>query len=294
MKPLRTALFAPGNRPDRAEKALALNADAVILDLEDAVPIAEKEKSRPLIREVLDKNPGKRMYVRVNGLKTPYFKEDLEAVVSKNLEGIVLPKVESREDIFILDGLLTVLERKSGMKLGCLEVISSCESAKGVEEIYAIVSAKPEYHRVSTVGFGAADYTLDLGISMTREGKELDYPRSRIPIASRAAGILPPLDSPWMIDLKDIDGLIDHAKKAKAYGFMGKICIHPNQIEPCHDVFTPTKEEIAYAKKVIEAFTQAEREGRAAIQLEGRFIDYPIVEKSRRICQLAEVIAGKS
>jgi citrate lyase subunit beta/citryl-CoA lyase len=97
-----------------------------------------------------------------------------------------------------------------------------------------------------------------------------------------------------MIDLKDMDGLIDHAKKAKAYGFMGKICIHPNQIQPCHDVFTPTEEEIAYAKKVIEAFTQAEREGRAAIQLEGRFIDYPIVEKSRRICQLAEAIAGKS
>ena len=294
MKPLRTALFAPGNRPDRAEKALALNADAVILDLEDAVPIAEKEKSRPLIREILDKNPGKRMYVRVNGLKTPYFKEDLEAVVCKNLVGIVLPKVEAPEDIFILDGLLTVLERKAGMKLGSLEVISSCESAKGVQEIYTIVSAKPEYHQVSTVGFGAADYTLDLGISMTREGKELDYPRSRIPVASRAAGILPPLDSPWMIDLKDMDGLIDHAKKAKAYGFMGKICIHPNQIQPCHDVFTPTEEEIAYAKKVIEAFTQAEREGRAAIQLEGRFIDYPIVEKSRRICQLAEAIAGKS
>jgi citrate lyase subunit beta / citryl-CoA lyase len=293
MKPLRTALFVPGNRPDRAEKTLASNADAVFIDLEDSVPIAEKEKSRPLVREILDKNPGKRIYVRVNGLKTPYFKEDLESIVCNNLCGILLPKVESPEDIFVVDVLLTMLERKAGIKLGVLEVLSICESAKGLEEIYAIVSAKPEHHRVSIVGFGAADYTLDLGISMTREGKELDYPRSRIPVACRAAGIMPPLDSPWMVDLKDIDGLINHAKIAKSYGFMGKICIHPNQIQPCHDVFTPTVEEIAYAKKVIEAFTEAEHEGKAAIQLEGRFIDYPIVEKSRRICDLADAIAGK-
>ena len=290
MKPLRTALFAPGNRPDRAEKALGLNADAVIIDLEDAVPIAEKEKSRPLVREVLDRNRGKRMYVRVNALTTPYCKEDLEAVVCKNLTGIILPMVESPEDIFELDRLLTPLERKAGIEVGALEVMSTCETAKGLEEIYSVASAKPEHHPVSVVGFGAADYTLDLGITLTREAKELDYPRTRIPVASRAAGIMPPLDTPWMVDLKDIDGLIADAKKAKAYGFQGKIVIHPNQIQPCHDVFTPTEEEIAYAKKVIEAFKEAEREGKAAIQLEGKFIDYAIVKKSRRIYDLAQAI----
>lgn len=290
MKPLRTALFAPGNRPDRVEKALGLNADAVIIDLEDAVTISEKEKSRPLVREVLDRNPGKRMYVRVNGLITPYLMGDLEAVVCKNLVGIVLPKVEAPEYIFELDRLLTELETRAGMEPGILEVISTCETAKGLEEIYPIVSAKPDHHRVSTVGFGAADYTLDLGISLTREGKELEYPRSRIPVACRAAGIMPPLDTPWMVDLRDIDGLIADAKKAKAYGFQGKIVIHPNQIEPCHKVFTPTEQEIAYAKKVIEAFEEAKREGKAAIQLEGKFIDYAIVEKSRQIYDLAKAI----
>jgi citrate lyase subunit beta/citryl-CoA lyase len=139
MKPLRTALFAPGNRPDRAEKAIGLDADAVIVDLEDAVPIAEKESSRSLVRDILDKHPGKRMYVRINALSTPYAKEDLEAIVSKNLEGILLPKVESPEDIFEIDRLLTTLEKSNGLEVGALEIISICETAKGIEEIYPIV-----------------------------------------------------------------------------------------------------------------------------------------------------------
>lgn len=290
MKPLRTALFAPGNRPDRAEKAIGLGADAVIIDLEDAVPIAEKESSRARVREVLDRHTGKRMYVRINALTTPYAGEDLEAVASKNLNGVLLPKVESPEDILEMDRLLADLERKNGLEVGVLEVISICETAKGLEEIYPIVSAKPEHHLISAVAFGAADYTLDLGIGLTREGKEIEYPRIRIPIACRAAGIMPPLDTPWMIDLKDIDGLIEDAKRAKAYGFQGKILIHPNQIEPCNSIFTPTAEEIAYAQKVIDAFEEAEREGKAAIQLEGKFIDYPVVEKSRRICDLSRAI----
>jgi len=291
MKILRTVLFAPGNRPDRAEKAIGLNADAACIDLEDAVPLAEKEKTRTLVREVLDRNPGKRIYVRINALTTPYYKEDLEAVVCKNLTGIILPMVESPEDIFKLDRLLTPLEKKAGVKVGSLEVHSDCETAKGLEEIYSIASAKPENHPVTAVGFGAADYTMDLGINLTREGKELDYPRARIAVASRAAGIMPPLDAPWMIDLKDIDGLIADAKRAKSYGFQGKTVIHPNQIQPCNDVFTPTEEEIVCARKIIEAFDEAEREGKTAIQLEGKFIDYAIVKRYRGIYELAQAIS---
>jgi citrate lyase subunit beta/citryl-CoA lyase len=292
MKPLRTALFAPGNRPDRAEKALGLDADAVIIDLEDAVPIAEKESSRPLVKQVLEKHPGKRMYVRINALSTPYAQDDLKGVLCNNLKGIMLPKVESPDDIFEIDKLLTELEAAAGLEREVLEVMPICETAKGLEEAYRIASARPQHHRILTFAFGAADYTLDLGISLTREGKELEYPRSRLPVACRAARILPPLDTPWMVDLKDMDGLIADIRKAKAFGFMGKIVIHPNQIQPCHDIFTPTEEEIGYAKKVIEAFEEAERAGKAAIQIEGKFIDYPVVEKSRRILDLARVISG--
>jgi len=293
MKPLRTALFAPGNRPDRAEKASGLGADAVIIDLEDAVPIAEKESSRPLVKQVLEKYPGKRMYVRINALTTPYAQDDLKGVLSKNLKGIMLPKVESPDDIFEIDKLLTKFEAAAGLESGVLEVIPICETAKGLEEAYSIASARPRHHRILTFAFGAADYTLDLGIGLTREGKELEYPRSRLPVACRAGRIMPPLDTPWMLDLKDMDGLIADIKKAKAYGFMGKIVIHPNQIQPCHDIFTPSEAEILYAQKVIDAFEKAERVGKAAIQLEGKFIDYPVVEKSRRIVELAQAI-GKS
>jgi citrate lyase subunit beta/citryl-CoA lyase len=293
MKPLRTALFVPGNRPDRAEKAIGTAADAVIIDLEDAVPLAEKESTRVLVREVLDGHPGRRMFVRINALSTPYAKDDLAAIVSGNLEGIMLPKVESPDDIFTIDILLTELEEKHSMPPGKLEVMSICETARGLEELYPILSAKPAHNRVAVVTFGAADYTLDLGIALTREGKELEYPRARIPVACRSAGIMPPLDTPWMVDLKDIEGLIADAKKAKAHGFGGKLLIHPNQIEPCHDVFTPSQKEIDFAKKVIEVFEAAEKRGQAAIQLDGKFIDYPVLMQAKRISDLAESMAKK-
>ena len=290
MKPIRTALFAPGNRPDRVEKALGLDADAVIMDLEDAVPFAEKESTRKTVRDLLDKYPGKRMYVRINALNTPYAKEDIAALGSKNIVGLMLPKVESPDDLIAFGRLLTDLERDSGLIEGSLEVLSICETAKGLEEIYSIASVKTEPNRDMIITFGAADYTLDLGISLTREGRELDYPRTRLPIASKAARIGPPLDTPWMVDLKDIDGLVADAQKAKAYGFQGKIVIHPTQIQPCHDVFTPTQAEIDYARKIVEAFEAAERDGKAAIQLDGKFIDYPVVERARRTIELSRAI----
>jgi citrate lyase subunit beta/citryl-CoA lyase len=293
MKPIRTALFAPGNRPDRVEKALGLDADAVIMDLEDAVPIAEKESTRKTVRDLLEKYPGKRMYVRINALTTPYAKADIAALGSENLNGLMLPKVESANDLITLGSLLTDLEKVSGLVKGSLEILSICETAKGLEEIYSIVSAQLEPKRDMIVAFGAADYTLDLGITLTREGMELDYPRTRIPIACRAAGIVPPLDTPWMVDLKDMDGLLADVRKAKAYGFQGKVVIHPNQIQPCHDVFTPTKAEIDYAQKIVETFEAAERDGKAAIQIDGKFIDYPVVERARRTIELSRSIEKK-
>lgn len=291
MKPLRTALFVPGNRTDRAAKALDLAADAVILDLEDAVPIAEKEKTRALVRDVLESSSGKRVYVRVNGLSTPYCREDLEAVVCGNLTGILMPKVESPENVFQTDTLLTELEKAAGLEIGSLEVVSLCESATALEGIYQTASTNPKHHKISAVALGGADYVLDMGVTMTRRALELEYPRQRIPVACRAAGISPPIDTPWMVDIKDIDGLVEDAKRAKAYGFQGKLLIHPIQIEPCNEVFTPTEEEIVYAKRLIKAFEEAERAGRSVFQLEGNLIDYPMLERAKRICALARTIS---
>jgi citrate lyase subunit beta/citryl-CoA lyase len=291
--PLRTALFVPGNRPDRVDKAVNSGADAVIIDLEDAVALAEKEETRLKVQEKVFEHADKKILVRVNALNSPFFQGDLEEVIVGDLGSIMVPKVERVEDIHEIHKRLLNVEREKGLASGSISVVPLIESAMAVQNIFQIVSGETDPPRVSTVAFGAADYTLDLGVEMTRQGEELTYPRSRIAIACRAAGVDPPLDSPFMIDLRDLEALQVDAKRAKQLGFQGKLCIHPNQIEPCHAVFSPTAEEISYAERVIKAFEEAEAKGIAAIQLDGKFIDYPVVERSRRILRLSATIEAK-
>jgi len=281
--PLRTALFVPGNRPDRVDKAVNAGADAVIIDLEDAVPLSHKEETRPQVREKIIQHRDKKLIVRVNSLESGFFPGDLQEVIEKGLGCIIVPKVESAEQIRVIDERLTEVEKGKGLNVATIEVIPLIESAKAVQNVFQILSQKTAPPRIFTAAFGGADYALDLGIELTREGAELNYPRSRIAVACRAAGVEPPLDTPFMIDLKDMEGLKADARRAKQLGFQGKMCIHPNQIEPCHAVFTSTREEILYAQRVVQAFEEAEAKGTAAIQLDGKFIDYAIVERSRRI-----------
>jgi citrate lyase subunit beta/citryl-CoA lyase len=195
--------------------------------------------------------------------------------------------VESAAQLRDVHEALVVAEGKQGIAPGEILIMPLIESARGVERIAEIVSENAVRDRLFTVFFGALDYTLDMGIEMTREGVELLYPRSRIAIACRAAGIEPPIDTPFMIDLKDIEALKEDAARAKALGFQGKQCIHPNQIEPCQAVFSPSQEEIQKAERIVAAFEEAEAEGSAALQLDGKFIDYPAVERARRIIRLA-------
>ena len=290
--PIRTALFVPGNRPDRVDKAVNAGADAVIIDLEDAVALREKAETRPIVREKVVAHRDKRMIVRVNGLDSGFLQEDLAEVIVEGLVCIIVPKVDNKDHIREIHGLLLDVEKDKGMEPGTIAIIPLIESARAVENIFQIVSETTDPARLFTVAFGAADYTLDMGIEITKEGPELFYARSRIPIACRAARIEPPLDTPYMVDLKDIDALKADARRAKQLGFQGKLCIHPNQIKPCHEVFSPTKEEITYAERVIRAFDKAEAEGVAALLLDGKFIDYPVVEKARRIISLAKITEG--
>lgn len=288
--PLRTALFVPGNRPDRVDKAVRSGADAVIIDLEDAVPLNLKAETRPKVRQKVIEHMDQRIFVRVNALGTEFFHEDIDSVVVEGLDGVIAPKMESAAQIREVYECLVAAEEKQGIAPGKILIIPLIESAAGVERISEIVTEKTVRDRLFTVAFGALDYTLDLGIEMTREGMELLYPRSRIAIACRAAGIEPPLDTPFMIDLRDIEALKEDAARARALGFQGKQCIHPNQIEPCHAVFSPSQEEIQQAQRIVAAFEEAEAKGTAAIQLDGKFIDYPAVERSRRIIRLAALL----
>jgi len=290
---IRTALFVPGNRPDRIEKAFGTGADVVIIDLEDAVPLAEKESSRPNVREKVAQFADRMILVRTNALGSDFIKGDLDEAIVEGVNGIILPKVERADDITKINTLLMEVEKNRALPKGSIRVFPLIESAAAVQHIYDIVSTKTKPDRIYTVMFGAADYTLDMGIEMTMEGNELFYARSRIAIACRAAGIAPPVDTPFMIDLKNTEALISDAERAKELGFQGKLVIHPNQVEPCNKIFSPLPEEIKKAEKIIKAFEEAEAAGMAAIQLEGKFIDYPVVKRSKDILALAATIGRK-
>lgn len=293
MGPIRTALFVPGNRPDRVDKAVSAGADVVIIDLEDAVPPSQKEESRSGVREKINAFPESEILVRVNAIGSEFLPGDLDEVVVEGLRCIIVPKVEEAADILKIDAHLSETEERNGLEPGTVSVIPLIESARAVQNVFQILAAKTDPRRLFTAAFGAADYTLDMGIEMTREGTELHYPRSRIAVACRAAGVDPPLDTPFMIDVKDVEGLTADARRARHLGFQGKLCIHPVQIEPCHAVFSPTAEEIEQAGRVIQAFEEAEARGVGAIQLDGKFIDSPIVERSKRTLKLAAAIGSR-
>ena len=290
---MRTALFVPGNRPDRIEKAFNTEADVIIIDLEDAVPLSEKEICRSNVREKVAQYADRIMLIRVNALASRFIKEDLDETIIKGVKGIILPKVEKADDIYGINKLLLEIEEKRSLPAGTIRVFPLIESATAVQNVHEIVSTKTKPERLETVAFGAADYTLDMGIEMTMEGNELFYARSRIAVACRAAGIAPPIDTPFMIDLNNTEALISDARQAKGLGFQGKLVIHPKQVEHCNRIFSPLPEEIKRAQKIVQAFEQAEAVGIAAIQLEGKFIDYPIVKKSKNILAIAAAINKK-
>jgi citrate lyase subunit beta/citryl-CoA lyase len=287
---LRTALFVPATRPDRVDKALNAGADGVIIDLEDAVAHALKAEAREAARRKVKEHPGRSLMVRINALGSGLNRKDLEALVGACPPGIMLPKVESEGHIREIHRRLLEVERNSAVAPGSTAVAAQIESARGVQNVFRIFSETLAPERTWLAAFGAADYTLDLGINLSRDGAELHYPRSRIAVACRAAGKEPPIDTPFMLDLRDLDGLRADALRAKQLGYQGKLCIHPNQVGPCNEIFSPTAEELAYARRVVEAFEKSESAGVGALQLDGKFIDYPVVERSRRILRLGKAI----
>ncbi|MBN2032023.1 MAG: CoA ester lyase [Deltaproteobacteria bacterium] len=291
MSPLRTALFVPATRPDRVDKALHAGADIVIIDLEDAVAVALKDQAREVAKRKVIEHATRKLIVRVNALNSGHNRKDLESVISPSLIGLMLPKVESAEQIHEIHERLLACERRCASPPGALALIVLIESAMGVQNVFQIMSQTVEPARMIIAAFGAADYGLDMGIKVGREGVELHYPRSRLALASRAAGREPPIDTPFMIDLKDMDALRADACRAKQLGFQGKLCIHPSQVQTCNEIFSPAPEEISYARRVVEAFEKNEAEGIAALQLDGKFIDYPVVEHARKTLRVAEAMA---
>jgi citrate lyase subunit beta/citryl-CoA lyase len=286
MRVLRSLLFAPGNHPRRREKAYQVGADGVILDLEDAVALSEKEAAREQVSAFLrDKPRAAFTVVRVNALNTDQVLADIEAVVGPGLDALMLPKVESATDARIADWLISHHERRRGLAAGSIELHAVIETAQGLTAIEEIARASA---RLKRIAFGVADFTLDTGMEWSASNPFLTWAGALVVTVSRAAGLEPPLDTVYR-DLSDAEGFRQAARLGRSLGFQGKVCLHPDQVAIANEVFTPGAAEIEDAWAVHSAFAKAERDGMASIQLDGRFIDYPIAQRARQILDAARL-----
>ena len=282
----RSMLFLPGNNPNMLINGNYLGADAVIFDLEDAVSPNEKDAARILVRNTMrymDFN-GCEIIVRINSIDTEYWKEDLETIIPEKPDLILLPKTCVPDDVILVDEYIAQVEKKCGIENRTVGIIALIETALGIENSYKIASCSS---RVNALFLGAEDLTADLQCKRTKEGREIEYARTRLVVAARAAGI-DVYDTPFT-DVNDDDGIVEDAKTAKALGFTGKASISPRHVEIINEVFSPTKAEIDYAYEVMDAISLAKQMGKGAISLHGKMIDAPIVARAERNIAMAKM-----
>ena len=287
----RTMLYLPGNNPNMLLRGHLFTPDGLILDLEDAVAVSEKDSARTLIRAILKQGEfgNCEVTVRINGLDTEYWREDLAAITPFGISGIRAPKVESAETVHILDEELSALEDKNGLPIGSTKIFCLLETAKGIWNAYDIATASP---RVTAIIPGGEDLTADLRTSRSAEGTELEWSRRMIIIAARAAGV-DALDTVYP-RITDDEGLRKEAGFIKQLGFDGKSVIHPNQIPIIHDLFTPTEKEVEQAQKIVAAAQDAAERGLGAVSVDGRMVDTPVVRRAEYTLLRAGQNGGES
>ncbi|MFZ0448725.1 MAG: CoA ester lyase [Desulfatiglandaceae bacterium] len=292
---LRSMLYVPANSWRMITNATAEGADAVILDLEDGCPMAEKETGRVFARDaiVLFKGFPVEVVVRVNALETGLTETDLSYVVCQGLDAIMLAKTESKEDVFAVDRLLEKEEQKKGIDEGSIALIALIESPKGIMNLAEIVGAN---ERVIAVGFGAGDYSREMGAGMgvTKISPEeyfsmILYARSSIATAARAAGIQA-IDTPFFGLVIDLEGLLKESEKVKLLGFSGKQLTHPRHIGPVNEMFSPAKEDVDFANTVVKAYEEARARGLGATTIGGKMIDYGSFKRAEALLSFASDI----
>ncbi len=295
---LRTLLFVPANSWRMITTAATEGEDAVILDLEDACPLGEKETGRILARDSVQplKKQGIEVFVRINAFETGLTEADVNYVVVEGLDGVMLPKAESKADISTLAKLLLEEERAKGLKENTVAIIPLLETPKSIINVHQIISASK---RVISVSFGAGDYSREIGAGMgvTRLSPDeistmVFHPRCSIALAARAAGILA-IDSPFFGLIIDDKGLVEEAKKSKLLGFTGKMITHPSHIKPINQVFSPSEGDVNFARQVKVAYEEANAKGLGATTIGGRMIDYGSYRRAINLLAIAKHIAEK-
>ncbi len=282
----RSLIFVPGNSTRFIEKAKTLPADIVCFDLEDSVPAKEKDAARKIIADALAKRADYKssVYVRTNSPESGLVQQDLQVIVQQGIDGIVVPKVNDADEVSEITKVLSSLEAERGT--GKLALIPSIETARGVVNAYSIASADD---RINALVFGVFDFLHDMKMDYDEnDDAGYAYARAKIPVDARAAGVHA-IDAIWQ-KVDDVDGLVKDATAAKRLGYSGKSIIHPNQIEPVHRVFLPTKSEIEWAKKVVAALGEAMEKGggKGAVRLEGRMIDAVHYKQAKTILDTAK------
>lgn len=289
-QPLRTILFVPGNKARLLEKARLLPADAVMLDLEDGVPLNEKEAARASVGQALEAGGyGPQVILRVNAFSTGLVQTDLEGAFSSRVDAVCLSKAETAREVERLAALVDGLEQEHGLPAGAVDILLMVETALGVLNAFDMAAATSAsgYRRVRALCLGGEDLAYDLGAIRTKEGLELAQARTHLVLAARATRALA-IDTIFP-DLNDPDGLSAEARQARQLGYSGKLVIHPAQIERVHQAFAPGAEEVAHARRVVEAFEAAEARGDGVIALDGQMIDAPVVARAREVLAAAAV-----
>jgi citrate lyase subunit beta/citryl-CoA lyase len=282
---MRSMLFTPGNRPDLIVKAIRSGTDAVIVDLEDAVPLESKADARRGLADLPESAVP--LYVRVNGAETDLMWDDVVAAGAAGVAGLVLPKAEDPHLLRRIDGALRALEMEGGREPGSTDLIPLIESAVGVLNTYEMAAS---CERIGSMMLGSGeqgDLFADLGAEWTPDGTGLNYARSHVLLASRAAGIEQPLDAVFM-DFRNLDALRVECQLARRIGYVGKVAIHPAQVAVIHEVFTPSPEEVAHHRRIIAEFEKALEEGSASISVDGRMVDYAVARVARAVLARAE------
>lgn len=282
----QSLIFVPGNSARFVEKAKTLAADVICLDLEDSVPSNEKDAARKIIADALARRQeySRPVYVRTNSPESGLVPADLKAAVRRGIDGIVIPKVNDAQEIARIKKQVAALEKQR--KTGRIALMPSIETARGVVNAYSIAGAD---NRVNALVFGVFDFLHDMRLDYDENDPTgYAYARAKIPVDARAAGVHA-IDAIWQ-KIDDTEGLVRDATVAKRLGYSGKSIIHPSQIEPVHRVFLPSKSDVEWAKKVVQALGEAMEKGsgRGAVRLEGRIIDAVHYKQARAILDAAQ------
>jgi len=290
IKMYRTLLFAPGSRPELLAKAQLGDADAMIFDLEDSVPLNAKDEARKNIADALAAGLKKPMFLRISNPRAGDFMADLQVLANAssllNVAGIVLPKADDAEDIQAVAKALKDVESKHNMQEGTLSILPLIETCLGLRNGFDIAKASTRVIGMALASAEQGDFMVDLGGRWTPRSLALAYPRSKLVVDARAAGVQWLVDGVFM-NLKDTDMLSEECLIARELGFVGKMAIHPTQVDVMHTVFSPSELEVAYARGLIAAFRDGEARGVGAVKYEGMMVDYANVRLAERTLALA-------